>query len=350
MKILFSKEVEKTTISIMKKNKSATYFGLGVTDPKGIFGTTINLKKKFGQDRVFDVPASENALTGFGLGMSLNGNKPIMVHQRMDFFLLAFDQLINNAAKWKFMFGYQKKMSALIRLIVGKGWGQGPTHSQNFQSLFANIPGIKIVAPSLPSTVKPLLEESYKDDETVLFIEHRWLHNVQENISRKKKFNKNYINNVQFLNKGVDITLVSWSISTIDILKSYNILKENNISFDHIDLVSIKPLNIKKIYSSVKKTGKLIILDNTSHEFCSIGSEIISSLTKIDPKVFSKKPVILTIPDYPTPTSYYLTKSYYKDQKDLFKYVYKLTQKKISYQRKFDEPHDIPDKLFKGPF
>jgi pyruvate/2-oxoglutarate/acetoin dehydrogenase E1 component len=282
--------------------------------------------------------------------MSLNGNKPIMVHQRMDFFLLAFDQLINNAAKWNFMFGYQKKMSAVIRLIVGKGWGQGPTHSQNFQSLFANIPGIKVVAPSLPSTVKPLLEESYKDDETVLFIEHRWLHNVQENFKRQKKLSKKYINNVQFLNKGNDITLVSWSISTIDILKSYNILKKNKISFDHIDLVSLKPLNIKKIYKSVKKTGKLIILDNTSHEFCSIGSEIISSLTKIDLAVFSKKPIILTLPDYPTPTSYYLTKTYYKNQYDLFKIISHLTQKKIPFQKNTKEPHDVPDKLFKGPF
>ena len=125
---------------------------------------------------MFDTPASENAMTGIGIGMSLNGIKPIMTHQRMDFFLLAMDQLINNAAKWKYMFGGHAKTPIVIRLIVGRGWGQGPTHSQNFQNLFANIPGLKVYIPSFPSTARNLLIEAIRGSDPVVIIEHRWLH------------------------------------------------------------------------------------------------------------------------------------------------------------------------------
>ena len=115
-------------------------YGLGVTDPKGIFGTTSGLWEKFGPNRVFDVPISENALTGIGLGLGIEGFRPVMVHQRLDFFLLAMDQLVNGAAKWHYMFGGTMNVPITIRLVIGRGWGQGPTHSQNLQSWFAHIP------------------------------------------------------------------------------------------------------------------------------------------------------------------------------------------------------------------
>ena len=249
------------------------WFGYGC--PKRIFGTTKNLKEYFGPDRVFDTPASENARTGRGLGMSLNGLKPIMMHQRMDFFLLARDQLINNAAKWKYMFGGKETVPIVIRLIVGRGWGQGPTHSQNFQNLFANIPGLKVYVPSFPSSARDLLVHAIKSPEPVIIIEHRWLHNIKEKLMNKNKNKPNAVNKIK---NGNDITVVSSSYSTIEIAKIYKDLKENKISIDHLDINIIKPLMIDKIYKSVKKTGKLLILDNSSHKVCSIGSEIISEL------------------------------------------------------------------------
>ena len=100
---------------------------------------------------MFDTPVSENAMTGVAVGMSLNGLVPIVSHQRMDFFLLAMDQLVNSASKWNFMFGNKNRINLTIRLIVGKGWGHGPTHSQNLQSWFAHIPGLKVITPSFPS-------------------------------------------------------------------------------------------------------------------------------------------------------------------------------------------------------
>ena len=344
-----SEVINFTLENLMKKNKNIVCFGLGVNDPKSIFNTTKNLQKKFGEYRVFDTPASENAMTGIGIGMSLNGKIPIMVHQRLDFFLLAMDQLVNNASKWNIMFGGKNRVPITIRLIIGRGWGQGPTHSQNLQSWFAHIPGLKVVVPSFPSTMKNLLIDSILDPDPVIIIEHRWIHNIEEklNISSHKK----QLGKINLLNKGKDITLISSSYSTIEILKIYETLKKNNVSFDHIDLLSIKPLDIKAIFKSVKKTGKLLILDNSSHSFCSVSSEIVSQLTVINPKVFKKKPLILNLPEIASPSSYYLTKEFYQSEDNLLKSIEKILNKKLKrYLKKNLIPHDVPDKNFTGPF
>ena len=342
----FAETINHTLIEQMKKNKKIICFGLGIDDPKKIFGTTNNLKENFGPERVFDTPASENAMTGIGIGMSLNGAKPIMMHQRMDFFLLAMDQLINNAAKWKYMFGGKQTIPIVIRLIVGRGWGQGPTHSQNFQNLFANIPGLKIYVPSFPSTARHLLIDAIKSKEPVIFIEHRWLHNIKEKYSSKKINIPNAVNKVQ---NGNDITIISSSYSTIEIIKIYKELKKNNISFDHLDINIIKPLIINKIFKSVKKTGKLLILDNSSHKICSIGSEIISELVLLKKNIFKKEPVYLGLPDIPSPTSFYLTKDYYNTSEKILKSIGMILNKKMKFKKE-KAPHDIPDPAFKGPF
>ena len=152
--------------------------GLGVTDPKGIFGTTLGLEAKYGPRRVMDMPVSENALTGIALGSAVTGMRPIMTHQRVDFALLALDQLINNAAKWHTMFGGRMRAPMVIRLIIGRGWGQGPQHSQSLQALFAHIPGLKVVMPATPYDAKGLLVAAVEDDNPVIYLEHRWLHGI----------------------------------------------------------------------------------------------------------------------------------------------------------------------------
>src|SRR5277367_1426562 len=133
-------------------------------DPKGIFGTTAGLAEKYGPNRVMDMPTSENAMTGIAIGSAILGMRPIMTHQRVDFFLLALDQLINNGAKWHYMFGNQMKVPIVIRLIVGRGWGQGPQHSQSLHSFFAHLPGLKVVMPSTPYDAKGLLISAVQDN------------------------------------------------------------------------------------------------------------------------------------------------------------------------------------------
>ena len=135
----FSQAVNDALATAMQIDENVICYGLGIPDPKGVFGTSLGLQEKFGHDRVFDMPCSENGMTGIAIGASLNGIRPVMTHQRLDFFLLAIDQLINNAANWKYMFGGNSgNVPITIRLIIGRGWGQGPTHSQSLHSWFAH--------------------------------------------------------------------------------------------------------------------------------------------------------------------------------------------------------------------
>ena len=136
MTISYSQAINKALEEEMTRNKKLVCFGLGANDNMKFFGTTKGLKEKFGEQRVFETPTSENAMTGIGIGMSLYKNPCIMMHQRLDFFLLAMDQLVNSAAKWHYMFGGLKSVPITIRLVVGKGWGQGPQHSKSLYSLF----------------------------------------------------------------------------------------------------------------------------------------------------------------------------------------------------------------------
>ena len=153
----FYEAINEAISQSMEKDADIICYGLGVTDPMGVFGTTLNLEKKFGANRVFDMPTSENAMTGVAIGAALNGIKSIVTHQRLDFFLLAMDQLVNSAAKYHYMFGGQTPIPITIRLIIGRGWGQGPTHSQNLQAWFAHIPGLKVVCPTNARDAKGML-------------------------------------------------------------------------------------------------------------------------------------------------------------------------------------------------
>ena len=348
MKITYAQAINKALTEEMSRNKKLICFGLGVNDSLNFFGTTKGLEKKFGPKRVFETPTSENAMTGIGVGMSLNNNPCVMMHQRLDFFLLAMDQLVNSAAKWHFMFGGKKSVPITIRLVVGKGWGQGPTHSQSLQSWFSHIPGLKVVMPSFPGDAYNLLKTSIRDPNPVIFIEHRWLHNLEQETKKIKYKNQKYL--PELISKGRDFTAVSYSLSTIEILSLKKVLDQNKISFDLIDLKSIKPLNISMIRNSLKKTKKLLILDSISHPICSVGSEILSQLYREKNIKLTKPPLLLTLPDIPSPTSTFYTKDFYIKKSDIINSITKLTEKKIKYNSIDNYLHDVPDSKFKGPF
>ena len=349
-KITFINAINEAIHSEMRKNNNLITFGLGINDPKRIFGSTDGLVEKFGKERVFDVPTSENALTGIGLGLSLGGHSVLMTHQRADFFLLAFDQLINSISKWNYMFdGNSGPVNITIRLIVGRGWGQGPTHSQNLQSTFSHFPGLKVIIPTCPYDAKGLLISSLRDPNPVIFLEHRWLHNsigkVPENsyvlkLSKSKK-----------IKKGKDISVITTSYMTPEFKKLYRTLNHEKIYFEHIDLICCKPLDKKKIIESVKKTGRVMILDTGFKSF-SLASEIISIINEYCFKKLKCKPVRLTVPDIPEPASYGLTKFYYKGHDAIINEFSKIFKKKIKFLGNIDSSphHDVPDDYFKGPF
>ena len=166
----YSEAIKEAINLCMGEDHNVYIIGLGLTDVKGIFGTTIGLLEKYGPDRVMDMPVSENAVTGILIGSCIIGMRPIMTHQRIDFALLAMDQVVNEAAKFHYMFSGKIKVPMVIRMIIGRGWGQGPQHSQSLQSLFAHIPGLKVIMPATPFDAKGLLISSIRDIKTTLQI------------------------------------------------------------------------------------------------------------------------------------------------------------------------------------
>ena len=186
--LTYTESVNLALIKILENKKKSVCMGLGINDPKRIFNTTANLKEKFGETRIIEPPTSENALTGICFGMALNGYSVCLTHQRFDFSLLSFDQLINTLSKWKFMFGLKEnKTSILIRLIVGRGWGQGPTHSQSYHSFLSSLPGINVLYTYDPDSAYNSVLKGMSSGIPSIMIEHRWLHNTKGKISKSEK-------------------------------------------------------------------------------------------------------------------------------------------------------------------
>src|ERR1700752_5135477 len=160
----------------MDRDPSVVIFGLDVDDPKAIQGTTRGLPEKYGPERVFGTPLSEDAMTGAAVGMALAGLRPIHVHIRMDFLMLAMNQLVNVAAKSHYMYGGQVHLPLVVRAMIGKSWGQGAQHSQGLHGFFMHVPGLKGAAPATPYDAKGCLAAAVRDDNPVVFVEHRLLH------------------------------------------------------------------------------------------------------------------------------------------------------------------------------
>ena len=346
----FASAINDALHQAMEIDPAVICYGLGVTDPKAVFGTTTNLEQRFGKARVFDMPTSENAMTGVAIGAALNGIKSLMTHQRVDFFLLAMDQLVNSAAKWHYMFGGQNSIPITIRLIIGRGWGQGPTHSQNLQAWFAHIPGLKVVMPTTPEDAKGLLLASIFDPNPVIFLEHRWLHNTLGEVPDGDF--RIPLGQARKVRSGYDITIVSMSYMTVEALYAADYLEACGVSCEIIDLRTVKPLDWKTVLDSVAKTGRLLALDS-GFTTGSVAGEIVARVAMEKFNELKSAPARLAMPDIPEPTSQALTKGFYVRAVDIASKALEMVGKDTSTV--IDDlpepvPHDVPGEWFKGPF
>jgi len=293
--------------------------GEGVDDPGGIFGTTLGLHKKFGPNRVFDLPIAENGCTGVAIGAAIAGMRPILVHMRMDFLLVSMDQIVNHAAKWRYMFGGRQHVPLVIRCIIGRGWGSAAQHSQSLQGLFVHVPGLKVVIPSNAYDAKGLLLMSIADNDPVLFIEHRWLYNHRNYVPEEMYFIP--LGEGAIKRTGKDITIVAISHMVFEALEAAKQLhREEGIDVEVIDPRSLKPLDEDIILDSVKKTGRLLIAD-TGNKMGGVSGEIAAIVLE---KAFSylKSPLIrVGLPDVPTPASPALEKVFYPDKNAIIETV-----------------------------
>jgi pyruvate dehydrogenase E1 component beta subunit len=341
------------TDQAMAADPAVYVMGLGVPDPKGTFGTTLGLQEKYGPNRVMDMPTSENAMTGVAIGSAIAGMRPIMTHQRVDFFLLALDQLINNAAKWHYMFGGQMRVPLVIRLMIGRGWGQGPQHAQTLHSLFAHIPGLKVVMPSTPYDAKGLLLSSIDDDHPVVFLEHRWLHGVYGDVPEDSY--RVPLGVAKVVQEGTDVTVVSCSQMTVEARKAARLAE--GVSMELIDLRTVRPLDKEAILRSVRKTGRLIVADPDA-KTVGLSAEILALVAEEALTDLKRPPIRVTYPDAFTPTSWAQANHFYPTAHDIAATALQMMHKPAQaaalreaiLAERLSVPLDTPDPSFTGPF
>ncbi len=347
--VKFYQAIREATAQSLKRDENVYVMGLGASDPKGIFGTTEGLVDEFGRDRIFDMPIIENAATGIAIGSALVGMRPIITHQRVEFAILSMEQIVNQAAKWFHMTAGQKNVPLVIRMIIGRGWGQGAQHCQSLESWFAHIPGLKVVMPSSPYDAKGLLISSIEDNNPVIFLEHRWLHNtygdVPEDIYRVP------IGKSKIVSAGDDITIVSHSYSSLLGIRAVEILKDFNIRAELIDLRTIMPLDVDTIIESVKKTKRILVVDNGWTSF-GVSAEIISLVSENIASELLNNPIRIGVENVPIPSTRELAKHAYPNTSKIVNTVLDLFSIKTD-KKNFEDPNlkpDVPDQSFMGPF
>jgi pyruvate dehydrogenase E1 component beta subunit len=244
----------------MTRDERVFVFGLDVDDHKAIQGSTRGLLDKFGPQRVFTTPLSEDAMTGVAIGAAMAGLRPIHVHIRMDFLMLCMNQLVNMAAKSHYMYGGQVRVPLVVRSMIGRSWGQGAQHSQGLHGMFMHIPGLKVVAPSNAHDAKGAMIAAIRDDNPVIFVEHRLLYPTEAAVSEDIYTVEPGRSRVW--TEGGDITIVGISNMVVESLRAAELLGEIGISAEVVDPIWLQPLDADTIIRSVRKTGKLLVVDN----------------------------------------------------------------------------------------
>jgi pyruvate dehydrogenase E1 component beta subunit len=329
----------------MERDSAVFIYGEGVPDHRRIFGSTNGLLEKFGPERCFDTPLSEDAMTGFGIGAALNGLRPIHVHMRVDFLLLAMNQLINMASCYGYASGGTTNVPIVIRAIIGRGWGQGFQHSKSLYSIFAHIPGLKVVLPTTPSDAKGLMISAIRDNSPVVFIEHRWLYWQEDEVPEEPFAIP--IGEPNVLQSGNDVTVVAISWMNVEAKKAAEILERRGVHLEIVDPRGIAPLNDRIIMESVKKTGRCIIADNDWLN-CGASAEIAA---RISEQCFHdlKSPIArIGFAPTPCPTVRHLENEFYSNAIDIIEAAERMLG--LEPADLSDEEFYSHEKRFKGPF
>ncbi len=345
-RLSYAEALLEATDQEMARDPSVIVLGMGVDDFRGTVGTTKGLAEKYGAERCFDTPLSEDAMTGVAIGAALAGLRPVHVHIRMDFLLLAMNQIVNIAAKSRYMHGGAVHVPIVVRAAIGRSWGQGAQHSQGLHSLFMHIPGLKVVAPTTPHDAKGCLVQAIRDDDPVIFVEHRMLYAQRGPVS-EDLFSVPF-GRARTLAPGQDVTIVGISHMAIEAMRAHTLLAEVGVSAEVIDPVSLSPLDIGSIAASVSKTGRLLVVD-TSWTMCGAGAEIVTAVLE---KLQGERHIQFKRLGYapvPCPTTKNLENLYYPSAATIAQSAYALVR---GHADKWEPRNTEAPELveFKGPF
>jgi pyruvate/2-oxoglutarate/acetoin dehydrogenase E1 component len=329
----------------MRRDPSVFVYGIDVADHKRIFNSTKGLVEEFGAARCFSTPLAEDAMSGFALGAAINGMRPIHVHMRVDFLLLGVNQLVNMIATHSYGSGGAMKVPMVIRAIIGRGWGQSYQHSKALHSWFAHIPGLKVVMPATPRDAKGMLIAAIRDDNPVVFIEHRWLYDavgeVPEDLSTVR------LDGVRVLREGKDITVVGTSWMNVEAVKAAQILEKRGISVEVVDVRSIAPFDGESIVASVRKTGRCIVADN-DWIHCGFSAEVAASVYQSCFGVLKAPITRIGYAPTPCPCTRPLENEFYPNAVDIIRAVE--SQLELSPTDLAGEDFYSYENKFKGPF
>lgn len=335
---------------------SVIFLAEGVADPSSVFGTTAGIGKHIAPERIVEMPVSENALTGVAIGAALVGKRPVMSLHRVEFALLAMEQILNNAAKAHYISCGRHRVPLLIRVVVGRGWGQGPEHSQSLETIFSLVPGLKVVMPTYPRDAKGMVIAAIEDDNPVIMIEHRWCHYVQGQVPQG--YYSEPLDGPHQIRQGKDLTIVATSYMTLEAVRAAEQLEKLGCSATVFDLRVVRPLILDRVLASVAQTGRLMTVDTGFRKF-GVGAEIVSETVSNCFDKLKAAPVRIGLPDHPTPSSRGLIPGVYPDAARIVREAgreFGIASEKIENavaellaQRK-GLPIDVPDPFFKGPF
>ncbi len=342
-----------TMYDALRCHDSVILIGQGVDDHKGIFGSTIGLAEKFGSDRVMDTPLAEEGMTGVAIGAALNGLYPIQTHIRADFSLLAMNQIINLAAKYKYMFGGKFNVPMLIRMIVGRSWGQGAQHSQSLQSLFAHIPGLKVVMPSSSQTILDTYSMVIAEYQgPVISFEHRLMYDLNFHVDSRTMSRGGDPFGSHVVRQGEDVTIVATSIMVLEAMRAADHLaKVADIQCDVIDLHCVSHPDWDLVMQSVRKTGRLVVADTSWREY-GVCAEVCRVVAERNPEYLKKPVVSLAMQPSPCPTAKSLEDLFYPDLRQFVNAVAKLVLGNEAHGVQLPDTQSMADvyKRFKGPF
>jgi acetoin:2,6-dichlorophenolindophenol oxidoreductase subunit beta len=284
--------------------------GQGLWSPWYVGNSMLELEKEFGLDRVIDTPVSEAACTGAALGAALAGRRPLVVHPRLDFLVLAADAIANQAANWSSMFGGRTRAPMTIRGIINRGGEQGAQHSQALHAWFAHLPGLRVAMPATVADARDLLVSSVLCDDPVLYIDDRWLYDLETEIPPEPDPQALY-SGPRVVREGDAITVAAAGYSVRLALEAADLLSGRGLEAEVIDLRVINPLQIDRVLASVKRTGHLAAVDG-GWSTCGLAAEVICSvIERLPAGALQAPPRRITLPAAPAPTSGPLEAAYY---------------------------------------
>lgn len=345
-KVTYAQAINESLTQEMERDNKVFVCGPDVGDHRRIYGTTSGLVEKFGTSRCLTCPLSEEMIMGFCLGAAINGLRPVFVNIRVDFVLLAMNQLINMVSVHNYGSNGQKNTPIVIRAQIGRGLGQGFQHSKSIQSVFAHFPGLKVIMPTTAYDMKGMLTAAIRDNNPVIVLEHRWLYDLKGFVPKKPYTVP--IGKSKITRQGNDVTVVTTSWLNFEAEQAADILlKKAGISLELIDIRSVSPLDSETIIRSVKKTRNCVIADYDWVN-CGLSSEIAAIVSE---RCFGelKKPVVrIGFAPTPCPTSRHLEDKFYPNASTIIKAVEKILGIKpidLSGERFYNY-----ENYFKGPF